>query len=341
MKYKKFALLALAAGMLVGCGEGPSGPDWSAEFKEFVSKNFYNLSLPYFGTSKLGNFTYSIHEGQYAEIFGGELESSEPIKAAAEFLEEKGFKDLYGPYRDDPAYAEYVSEWSYPMEYRFEVENVGPRYIRVGLQGVLPEPNATRDGEEEEPKRSFYSQVFDPYFYSWFDSASSDLVAYAFGSAGQETYKEDEVFAEELVPYLGQATYSASGEYADYVDEAIEEVEAKGYLRLYMEDIIREELDEYVAGLKNAEEDAWKVYTYEEQEVEPGYLGHLYKLVSPSEYFTMDVYFANDEAMFLFAKADSAIPQVIKDMEPALFESLEVTAYDFEYFENKDTGATG
>lgn len=343
MKYKKFALLALAAGMIVGCGNSePAAPDWSAEFKKFVKDNFYGLEVPFIGTSgDLGNFTYAIHDDYgYAEIFGGELESSEPIKAAAEFLEEKGFVDLYGPYRDDPAYAQYVSEWSYPMEYRFTVENVGPRYIRVGLIGELPEPNEGEETEEPtEPKRSFYAQVFDPYYYSWFDSYSTELVAFAFGSAGEETYYEDETFASEIVPYLGQATYSTSGEYVDYVDEAIEEVEEDGYLRLFMEDVVREELDAYAEELRDAE-DAWTVFAYEEQEVEAGYLARLYKLVSPSEYFTIDVYFAEGEALFLFRLAD-LVPQILKDMEPALFESVEVTSYDFEYFEDEETGESG
>ncbi len=341
MKYKKFALLALAAGMIVGCGERPSAPDWSAEFKTFVSQNFHNLSVPYFGSAELGSFTYAVHEEGYAEIFGGELESTEPIKAAAEFLEEKGFVDLYGAYRNDPAYAQYASkfEWSYPMEYRFEPENVGPRYIRIGLSGKLPDPN--REEEPAEPARSFYAQVFDPYYYSWFDSYSTELISFAFGQkTGDRTYKEDETIYEELVPYSGQATYESSGLYVSDIDDAIEEVEEKGYLKFRMQDVIREELDAYAESLKEAEEDAWTVYTYEEHELEPGYLGRLYKLVSPSKYFTIDVYFAEGEAMFKVAKAAASIPQVIKDMEPALFASNEVTAFDFDYEEDEETGAS-
>ena len=341
MKYKKFALLALAAGMIVGCGERPSAPDWSAEFKTFVSQNFHNLSVPYFGSAELGSFTYAVHEEGYAEIFGGELESSAPIKAAAEFLEEKGFVDLYGAYRNDPAYAQYASkfEWSYPMEYRFEPENVGPRYIRIGLSGKLPDPN--REEEPAEPARSFYAQVFDPYYYSWFDSYSTELISFAFGQkTGDRTYKEDETIYEELVPYSGQATYESSGLYVSDIDDAIEEVEEKGYLKFRMQDVIREELDAYAESLKEAEEDAWTVYTYEEHELEPGYLGRLYKLVSPSKYFTIDVYFAEGEAMFKVAKAAASIPQVIKDMEPALFASNEVTAFDFDYEEDEETGAS-
>ena len=342
MKYKKFALLALAAGLIVGCGEGPSAPDWSAEFKTFVSNNFHKLSVPYFGSAELGSFTYEIHDDYgYAEIFGGELESTEPIKAAAEFLEEKGFVDLYGAYRNDPAYAQYASkfEWSYPMEYRFEPENVGPRYIRIGLSGKLPDPN--RDEEPAEPARSFYAQVFDPYYYSWFDSYSTELISFAFGQkTGDRTYKEDETIYEELVPYSGQATYESSGLYVSDIDDAIEEVEEKGYLKFRMQDVIREELDAYAESLKEAEEDAWTVYTYEEHELEPGYLGRLYKLVSPSKYFTIDVYFAEGEAMFKVAKAAASIPQVIKDMEPALFASNEVTAFDFDYEEDEETGAS-
>lgn len=348
MKYKKFALLALSAGMIVGCGNsGPATPDWSAEFKTFVKENFYGLEVPYFGTSELGNFTYQIHNDYgYAEIFGGELESSEPIKVAAEFLKEKGFVDLLEDYRDDPQYAQYVSEWTYPMEYRFEAEDVGPRYVRIGLNAVLPtEPAAAAADEvtEEEPaeeKRSFYAQVFDPYYYSWFDSYTSDLVSYAFGSIGQETYTPDETIASELVPYLGQATYSVSGLYVDDLEDAIAEIEEDNYLRVFMQDVVREELDAYVDNLESTELH-WDVYTYEEHELEPGYLGRLYKLVSPSRYFTIDVYFAEGEAMFLFSLADQAIPQVIKDMEPALFESNEVTAYDFEYFEDEESGASG
>lgn len=341
MKYKKFALLALSAGMIVGCGNsGPATPDWSAEFKTFVKDNFYGIEVPYFGTSELGNFTYQIHDDYgYAEIFGGELESSEPIKAAAEFLEEKGFVDLLAAYRDDPAYAQYVSEWSYPMEYRFTAENVGPRYIRIGLTGQLPEPN--RGEEPAEPARSFYSQVFDPYYYSWFDAYSTDLISIAFGEkTGERTYQEDETIAEELVPYAGQATYESNGNYIDDLDDAIAEVAENGYLKFWMKDVVREELDAYAASLKSAES-AWGVYAYEEQELEPGYLGRLYRLVSPSEYFSIDVYFAEGEALFRVAKLDASIPQVIKDMEPALFESNEVTAYDFEYFENEETGASG
>ena len=339
MNYKKLALIVATAGMVVACGTAPSAPTWSS-LQAFVKKNFDGHELPDFKAEELGKLKYSIHnDAGYAEIFGGELESPEPIKTAAGVFEEAGFVDLLADYRDDPEYAEYVSDWMYPMEYRFVVENAGPRYVRVGLSGKLPEPNKAE--AEEEPARSFYAQVFDPYDYSWFDSSSSELIAYAFGSAGQTSYIEDEVFLDELVPYTGQSTYSANGAYKDYIDEAIEEVEEDGYLKFYMQDIIRSELDAYVAALAAFEEDAWGLYTYAESEVEPGYLGHLYKLVSPSKYFTMDVYFAGDEAMFLFAKADASIPQVLKAMEPALWLSSEVTAYDFEYFENKESGATG
>lgn len=348
MKYKKFALLALAAGMIVGCGEGPSAPDWSAEFKTFVKDNFYGLEVPYFGTSGLGSFTYEIHKDYgYAEIFGGELESSEPIKTAAEFLEEKGFVDLLEDYREDPQYAEQV-KWTYPMEYRFEAEKVGPRYIRIGLSGKLPTAPAAAaadEATEEEPaeeKRSFYAQVFDPYYYSWFDADSTELISRAFGQkTGEKTYKEDETIAEELVPYSGQATYQSSGTYIPDIDDAIAEVAKNGYLKFWMQDVVRAELDAYAASLKTAEQ-AWDVYTYEEHELEPGYLGRLYKLVSPSKYFTIDVYFAEGEAaLFRVAKAPASIPQVIKDMEPALFESNEVTAYDFEYFEDTESGESG
>ena len=352
MKYKKFALLALAAGMIVGCGEGPSAPDWSAEFKTFVKDSFYGLEVPYFGTSELGSFTYEIHKDYgYAEIFGGELESSEPIKTAAEFLEEKGFVDLLEDYREDPQYAEQV-KWTYPMEYRFEVDKVGPRYIRIGLSGKLPTApaaaaadEATEEEPAEEPaeeKRSFYAQVFDPYYYSWFDADSTELISRAFGQkTGEKTYKEDETIAEELVPYSGQATYQSSGTYIPDIDDAIAEVAENGYLKFWMQDVVRAELDAYAASLKTAEQ-AWDVYTYEEHELEPGYLGRLYKLVSPSKYFTIDVYFAEGEAaLFRVAKAPASIPQVIKDMEPALFESNEVTAYDFEYFEDTESGESG
>lgn len=348
MKYKKFALLALAAGMIVGCGEGPSAPNWSAEFKTFVKDNFYGLEVPYFGTSELGSFTYQIHDDYgYAEIFGGELESSEPIKTAAEFLEEKGFVDLLEDYREDPQYAEQV-KWTYPMEYRFEAEEVGPRYIRIGLTGKLPTATAAAaadEATEEEPaeeKRSFYAQVFDPYYYSWFDADSTELISRAFGQkTGEKTYKEDETIAEELVPYSGQATYQSSGTYIPDIDDAIAEVAENGYLKFWMQDVVRAELDAYAASLKTAEQ-AWDVYTYEEHELEPGYLGRLYKLVSPSKYFTIDVYFAEGEAaLFRVAKAPASIPQVIKDMEPALFESNEVTAYDFEYFEDTESGESG
>lgn len=348
MKYKKFALLALAAGMIVGCGEGPSAPNWSAEFKTFVKDNFYGLEVPYFGTSELGSFTYQIHDDYgYAEIFGGELESSEPIKTAAEFLEEKGFVDLLEDYREDSQYAEQV-KWTYPMEYRFEAEEVGPRYIRIGLTGKLPTATAAAaadEATEEEPaeeKRSFYAQVFDPYYYSWFDADSTELISRAFGQkTGEKTYKEDETIAEELVPYSGQATYQSSGTYIPDIDDAIAEVAENGYLKFWMQDVVRAELDAYAASLKTAEQ-AWDVYTYEEHELEPGYLGRLYKLVSPSKYFTIDVYFAEGEAaLFRVAKAPASIPQVIKDMEPALFESNEVTAYDFEYFEDTESGESG
>ena len=346
MKYKKFALLALSAGMIVGCGNsGPATPDWSAEFKTFVKDNFYELEVPYFGTSELGNFTYEIHDDYgYAEIFGGELESSEPIKAAAEFLKEKGFVDLLEAYRDDPTYAQYVSDWTYPMEYRFEVEDAGPRYIRIGLNGILPTATAAAAADEvaeEEPaeeKRSFYAQVWDPYYYSWYDAYSTDLISIAFGEkTGETSYEEDETIYDELVPYLGQSTYQSSGLYVSDLDDAIAEVTENGYLRFWMQDVVREELDAYAASLESAEQ-PWDVFTYEEHEVEPGYLGRLYKLVSPSRYFTIDVYFAEGEALFLFSLADQAIPQVIKDMEPALFESNEVTAYDFEYFEDTESG---
>lgn len=352
MKYKKFALLALAAGMIVGCGEGPSAPDWSAEFKTFVKDNFYGLEVPYFGTSELGSFTYEIHDDYgYVEIFGGELESSEPIKTAAKFLEEKGFVDLLEDYREDPQYAEQV-KWTYPMEYRFEAEKVGPRYIRIGLSGKLPTAPAAAAADEvteeepvEEPaeeKRSFYAQVFDPYYYSWYDAFSTDLISIAFGEkTGEKSYEEDETIAEELVPYAGQATYQSSGNYIPDLDDAIAEVAENGYLKFWMQDVVRAELDAYAASLKTAEQ-AWDVYTYEEHELEPGYLGRLYKLVSPSKYFTIDVYFAEGEAaLFRVAKAPASIPQVIKDMEPALFESNEVTAYDFEYFEDTESGESG
>lgn len=352
MKYKKFALLALAAGMIVGCGEGPSAPDWSAEFKTFVKDNFYGLEVPYFGTSELGSFTYEIHDDYgYVEIFGGELESSEPIKTAAKFLEEKGFVDLLEDYREDPQYAEQV-KWTYPMEYRFEAEKVGPRYIRIGLSGKLPTAPAAAAADEvaeeepvEEPaeeKRSFYAQVFDPYYYSWYDAFSTDLISIAFGEkTGEKSYEEDETIAAELVPYAGQATYQSSGNYIPDLDDAIAEVAENGYLKFWMQDVVRAELDAYAASLKTAEQ-AWDVYTYEEHELEPGYLGRLYKLVSPSKYFTIDVYFAEGEAaLFRVAKAPASIPQVIKDMEPALFESNEVTAYDFEYFEDTESGESG
>lgn len=352
MKYKKFALLALAAGMIVGCGEGPSAPDWSAEFKTFVKDNFYGLEVPYFGTSELGSFTYEIHDDYgYVEIFGGELESSEPIKTAAKFLEEKGFVDLLEDYREDPQYAEQV-KWTYPMEYRFEAEEVGPRYIRIGLTGKLPTAPAAAAADEvteeepvEEPaeeKRSFYAQVFDPYYYSWYDAYSTDLISIAFGEkTGEKSYEEDETIAAELVPYAGQATYQSSGNYIPDLDDAIAEVAENGYLKFWMQDVVRAELDAYAASLKTAEQ-AWDVYTYEEHELEPGYLGRLYKLVSPSKYFTIDVYFAEGEAaLFRVAKAPASIPQVIKDMEPALFESNEVTAYDFEYFEDTESGESG
>lgn len=352
MKYKKFALLALAAGMIVGCGEGPSAPDWSAEFKTFVKDNFYGLEVPYFGTSELGSFTYEIHDDYgYVEIFGGELESSEPIKTAAKFLEEKGFVDLLEDYREDPQYAEQV-KWTYPMEYRFEAEKVGPRYIRIGLSGKLPTAPAAAAADEvteeepvEEPaeeKRSFYAQVFDPYYYSWYDAFSTDLISIAFGEkTGEKSYEEDETIAAELVPYAGQATYQSSGNYIPDLDDAIAEVAENGYLKFWMQDVVRAELDAYAASLKTAEQ-AWDVYTYEEHELEPGYLGRLYKLVSPSKYFTIDVYFAEGEAaLFRVAKAPASIPQVIKDMEPALFESNEVTAYDFEYSEDTESGESG
>lgn len=352
MKYKKFALLALAAGMIVGCGEGPSAPDWSAEFKTFVKDNFYGLEVPYFGTSELGSFTYQIHDDYgYVEIFGGELESSEPIKTAAKFLEEKGFVDLLEDYREDPQYAEQV-KWTYPMEYRFEAEKVGPRYIRIGLSGKLPTATAAAAADEvteeepvEEPaeeKRSFYAQVFDPYYYSWYDAFSTDLISIAFGEkTGEKSYEEDETIAAELVPYAGQATYQSSGNYIPDLDDAIAEVAENGYLKFWMQDVVRAELDAYAASLKTAEQ-AWDVYTYEEHELEPGYLGRLYKLVSPSKYFTIDVYFAEGEAaLFRVAKAPASIPQVIKDMEQALFESNEVTAYDFEYFEDTESGESG
>jgi hypothetical protein len=352
MKYKKFALLALAAGMIVGCGEGPSAPNWSAEFKTFVKDNFYGLEVPYFGTSELGSFTYQIHDDYgYVEIFGGELESSEPIKTAAKFLEEKGFVDLLEDYREDPQYAEQV-KWTYPMEYRFEAEKVGPRYIRIGLSGKLPTAPAAAAADEvteeepaEEPaeeKRSFYAQVFDPYYYSWYDAFSTDLISIAFGEkTGEKSYEEDETIAAELVPYAGQATYQSSGNYIPDLDDAIAEVAENGYLKFWMQDVVRAELDAYAASLKTAEQ-AWDVYTYEEHELEPGYLGRLYKLVSPSKYFTIDVYFAEGEAaLFRVAKAPASIPQVIKDMEPALFESNEVTAYDFEYFEDTESGESG
>lgn len=351
MKYKKFALLALAAGMIVGCGEGPSAPDWSAEFKTFVKDSFYGLEVPYFGTSELGSFTYEIHKDYgYAEIFGGELESSEPIKTAAKFLEEKGFVDLLEDYREDPQYAEQV-KWTYPMEYRFEAEEVGPRYIRIGLTGKLPTATAAAAADEvteeepvEEPaeeKRSFYAQVFDPYYYSWFDADSTELISRAFGQkTGEKTYKEDETIAEELIPYSGQATYQSSGTYIPDLDDAIAEVAKNGYLKFWMQDVVRAELDAYAASLKTAEQ-AWDVYTYEEHELEPGYLGRLYKLVSPSKYFTIDVYFAEGVALFRVAKAPASIPQILKDMEPALFASNEVTAYDFEYFEDTESGESG
>lgn len=349
MKYKKFALLALSAGMIVGCGNsGPATPDWSAEFKTFVKDNFYGLEVPYFGTSELGSFTYQIHDDYgYVEIFGGELESSEPIKTAAEFLEEKGFVDLLEDYREDPQYAEQV-KWTYPMEYRFEAEEVGPRYIRIGLSGKLPTATAAAaadEATEEEPaeeKRSFYAQVFDPYYYSWFDAYSTDLISIAFGQkTGEKSYEEDKTIAAELVPYSGQATYQSSGNYIPDLDDAIAEVAENGYLKFWMQDVVRAELDAYAASLKTAEQ-AWDVYTYEEHELEPGYLGRLYKLVSPSKYFTIDVYFAEGEAaLFRVAKAPASIPQVIKDMEPALFESNEVTAYDFEYFEDTESGESG
>lgn len=349
MKYKKFALLALSAGMIVGCGNsGPATPDWSAEFKTFVKDNFYGLEVPYFGTSELGSFTYQIHDDYgYVEIFGGELESSEPIKTAAEFLEEKGFVDLLEDYREDPQYAEQV-KWTYPMEYRFEAEEVGPRYIRIGLSGKLPTATAAAAADEvteEEPaeeKRSFYAQVFDPYYYSWFDAYSTDLISIAFGQkTGEKSYEEDKTIAAELVPYSGQATYQSSGNYIPDLDDAIAEVAENGYLKFWMQDVVRAELDAYAASLKTAEQ-AWDVYTYEEHELEPGYLGRLYKLVSPSKYFTIDVYFAEGEAaLFRVAKAPASIPQVIKDMEPALFESNEVTAYDFEYFEDTESGESG
>ncbi len=332
MNYKKFALAAVCAGMLVSCGKTPvPAPDWSADVKALFAEKLYGANIPYFLTDAFGSL--SIEPGSsYVVIDGGKLESPESIKAAAELLKGYNFVDLYEQYRSNPQYASRV-EWVYPMQLRLEVAELGPRYVNVSLSGQLPAENSpAEEGEEPaEPQRYFHCEIWDPYQYSWTDSATSDLIAYSFGSKDAEGYHADETIASELASfaYIGQATYLYDGNiyitkegdlYAPDIDDGLKEVAQYGYMRVFFDDIILDELKSFAEDLKL---DEWTVNSFEPGELEPGYLGRYYQLVSPSEYFSIDVYFAEGEAMFkvqLLPEYSAAIRRVAELSKTNLYE---------------------
>lgn len=332
MNYKKFALAAVCAGMLVSCGKTPApAPDWSAQIKALFAEKLHGVNIPYFLTDAFGSLTFDVGSS-YVLIDGGKLESPESIKAAAELLKGSNFVDLYESYRSNPTYASQV-EWLYPMQTRLEVADLGPRYVNVSLSGQLPAENSpAEEGEDPAgPQRYFHCEIWDPYQYTWTDSATADLIAYSFGSKDEEGYYADETIANELesVAYIGQATYLYDGNiymlqtgeyYAPDIDDGLEEVAQSGYMRVFFEDIIFEELGSFAEDL---ELDHWTVNSFEPGELEPGYLGRYYQLVSPSEYFSIDVYYAEGEAMFkvqLLPEYSDAVRKVAQLSQTNLYE---------------------
>lgn len=333
MNYKKFALAAVCAGMLVSCGKTPAAPDWSAQVKALFAEKLYGVNVPYFLTDAFGTLDIQ-PKSEYGAVVieGGKLASSESIKAAADLLKGYNFVDLYAEYRSNPQYASQV-EWLYPMQLRLEVAELGPRYVNVSLSGQLPAENSPAEAGEEpaEPQRYFHCEIFDPYQYSWTDSATSDLIAYSFGSKDAEGYHADETIASELASfaYIGQATYVYDGNiyilktgelYAPDIDDGLKEVAKYGYTKIFFKDIILDELKSFAEDLKL---DEWTVNSFEPGELEPGYLGRYYQLVSPSEYFSIDVYFAEGEAMFkvqLLPEYSAAIRRVAELSKTNLYE---------------------
>lgn len=333
MNYKKFALAAVCAGMLVSCGKTPAAPDWSAQVKALFAEKLYGVNVPYFLTDAFGTLDIQ-PKSEYGAVVidGGKLASSESIKAAADLLKGYNFVDLYEDIRGDAQYP-FATEWTYPMQLRLEVAELGPRYVNVSLSGQLPAENSpAEEGEEPaEPQRYFHCEIFDPYLYTWTDSATSDLIAYSFGSLDGEGYHADETIASELasVAYIGQATYLYDGNiyvtqagdlYAPDIDSGLKQVAQYGYMRVFFDDIILEELGSFAEDL---ELDHWKVKSFEPGELEPGYLGRYYQLVSPSEYFSIDVYYSEGEAMFkvqLLPEYSAAIRKVAELSKTNLYE---------------------
>ena len=331
MNYKKFALAAAVAGMLVSCGKTtpPAAPDWSAAQKAFIAEMFYNVDLPYFFSSEFGNLDIDANPTYKAILVDGdkELTSSESIKAAADFLAELGFEDSYAGIRGNPKYP-YATEWTYPMEKRLVVEELGARYVLVSLSGQAPEATSlAAEGDEQGSGKYFHCEVFDPYDYTWTDSAASDYISYAFGGVDERGYYyNDETIESELVDFLYPATFPQSGAYVPYIAAAQEEVQKKGYLTFGMMDVAEEDLALYIEDLKDAN---WQVFPYEPEEVEEGYLPKLYKFVSPSEYFEMDVYAKDGDVMLqieLLPEYSEVVGKVANAVEG-------VIKYDFSYSE--------
>ena len=327
MNYKKFMLAAACAGMLVSCGKtpAPAAPDWSAEAKAFIAETFYNVDLPYFFTEELGTLSIDCNATYKAVIIDGnkELSSSESIKVAADKLAALGYVDLYAQYRSNPAYASQV-EWSYPMQKRIVVEELGARYVNVGISGKVTEPNASLAEEGDEPtgSRYFHCEVFDPYDYSWTDSYAGEYISYGFGGVDEQgQYYEDETIASELVAFAYPATFIQNGAYVDYIDEAQAEVKEEGSLTFGMKDVLAADLVSYKQDLLDAH---WQVFEYEPEEVEEGYLPRLYKYVSPSEYFEINVYGSGSgDVMFqisLLPEYSDAIRKVAQLSQTSLYE---------------------
>ena len=328
MNYKKFMLAAACAGMLVSCGKtpAPAAPDWSAEAKAFIAETFYNVDLPYFFTEELGTLSIDCNATYKAVLVDGdkELSSSESIKVAADKLAALGYVDLYAKYRSDPQYASKV-EWSYPMQKRIVVEELGARYVNVGISGQVPKTNASLAEEGDEPTgsgRYFHCEVFDPYDYSWTDSYAGEYISYGFGGVDEQgSYFEDQTIASELVAFAYPATFLQNGAYVDYINEAQAEIKEEGSLTFGMKDVAAADLVSYKQDLLD---EHWQVFDYEPEEVEEGYLPILYRYVSPSEYFKIDVYGSEDgDVMFqisLLPEYSAAVKKVAQLSQTNLYD---------------------
>ena len=332
MNYKKFALAAAVAGMLVSCGKTtpPAAPDWSAAQKAFIAETFYNVDLPYFFSSEFGNLNIDPNPTYKAMFVDGdkELTSSESIKAAADFLAGLGFEDQYADIRGKSQYP-YATEWTYPMKKRLVVEELGARYVLVSLSGKAPETSSlAAEGDEQQGSgKYFHCEVFDPYDYTWTDSAASDYISYAFGGVDEQgLYYNDETIESELVDFLYPATFLQSGAYVAYIDEAQAEVKEDGYLTFGMMDVAASDLALYIEDLKDAN---WQVFNYPAEEVEEGYLPKLYKFVSPSEYFEIDVFAKDGDVMLQI----ELLPEYIEVVGKVANAVEGVIKYDFSYSE--------